>query len=296
MESWAGAFLSTFGARKSSAPRNLEAPVQIKDRAEITCTMTNNRVGSGRRTDEDLCQNVLSQLFCAIDWNCKASCSYGKKCCQNPGFLPFALGLRKSFWGEMGHNPPTTSERQEKAEQLLKSFQVKTPQGDSYAHKCDSGKIMTIPICEHIFFVALGGGKTKMWYKVQKELCGSKPIKIETETARAAFKRAKVTAYIRKFLNGCDRPPSKHMTNMYILPFPSVEQFYNEYLASFKPNHLAAIDSLEAVTETIDSQASLTTFRDVFSKEFAQTCKFMRSRGNHTSCEVCINAATLLAD
>ena len=138
-----------------------------------------------------------------------------------------------------------------------------------------------------------------MWYKVQEKIAKPEKSAIKgndkAERDRASFKSARVKAFISRFLSGCEMPPSRNMENMYILPFPSVEQFYWEYEASFKPNHLRALNAADA-NSVIDSKASLSTFRDVFNAEFAKTCKFMRSRGNHTSCEICINAATLLRD
>jgi hypothetical protein len=305
---WADGFLAQFGGRKSLAPSNLVVPVQIQSQITRVPQVVEKRGGSGRKSDEDVFDAVMTQPFSQIDWRCKSSCAYGRNCHEKPGFLPFVVGLRKSFWGKFGQDPPTSGERLLRAEKIMKGFQITTPQGESsfrysYACKADSAKIVDIPICEHVYFVALGGGgKTKMWYTIQHKLCneskGVTPNRDtkETETQRAAFKAAKVRAFIRLFLQGCDRPPTKGMTNMYILPFPSVEQFYNEYLASFKASNLAALGNIEVVTKTIESQASLTTFREVFSQDFANTCKFMRNRGNHTSCEVCINAATLLGD
>jgi hypothetical protein len=215
---------------KQVASSNLEVPVPVRESAEEETNnfaVVENRGGSGRRSDETLCEKVLSQRFCDIDWSCKSSCTYEKRCWEQPGFLPFAVDLRKSFWGSVGGNPPTTSERQARAEKLMKGFQITTPQGEStfkfsFAHKSDTGRIVDIPICEHSFFVALGGGKTKMWYKIQNLLLGGNQggdnglSKMERETARAALKQGAVRAYIRNFLSGCDRPPSKCMTNMYI--------------------------------------------------------------------------------
>jgi hypothetical protein len=53
--------------------------------------------------------------------------------------------------------------------------------------------------------------------------------------------------------------------------------------------------SLEA-SETAPSKASLTCFRSIFLSKFAGGARFMRAKGEHTSCSLCINAAILLCD
>jgi len=75
-----------------------------------------------------------------------------------------------------------------------------------------------------------------------------------------------------------------------ILPFPSLKQFYNEYEASFRPLY----GSLVQQYQTPLNKASLTTFREVFNEECCGTARFMRGKGNQTTCEVCNRIILLL--
>jgi len=301
---FAKSFLADFGVQKSATTPNLNPHVHITASLGTQRVLEEKRGVGCSRGDDDLHSSVLAQPFCDINWHCRASCPYGRRCHEQAGFLPFACKLRKSFWGTKGLEPPSSSERSARAEKIMREFHIQTPNGDStfrysYGASSADGKINEIQICEHVFFTALGGGKTSMWYKIQDKLANRGKIEMKendkAEAQRGAYKSARIRAFINRFLTGCDIPPSKNMANMFILPFPSLEQFYGEYEASFKPNHLQALGTHE-VNEVINSKGCLSTFRDVFNAEFAKTCKFMRSRGNHTSCEVCINSATLISD
>ena len=98
-----------------------------------------------------------------------------------------------------------------------------------------------VEICEPTFFTALGGGKTSQWFSAIKELThGKKELEIKIDL-RASFKKAQVRAYIRNYIDSCEQPPGKNMSGKRILPFPNVEQFYQEYTLSFTPSFLATI-------------------------------------------------------
>ena len=98
-----------------------------------------------------------------------------------------------------------------------------------------------VEICEPTFFTALGGGKTSQWFTAIKELThGPKELEIKIDL-RASFKKAQVRAYIRNYIDSCEQPPGKNMSGKRILPFPNVEQFYQEYTLSFTPSFLALI-------------------------------------------------------
>ena len=222
---FAKSFLANFGVQ---VPANLKIPVQVttEDRDRV---VPEERRGLGcRRGDEDLQTSVLDQVFSDIDWSCNRCCSFGRRCSQKEGFLPFVCNLRETFWGKRGSQPPTSSERSANAEKLMRDFHVKAPNGEStfnysYGATCEDGRTRVIPICEHIYFTALGGGKTSMWYKVQEKIAKPEISAIKgndkAERDRASFKSARVKAFISRFLSGCEMPPFRNMEIMYILPF-----------------------------------------------------------------------------
>ena len=100
----------------------------------------------------------------------------------------------------------------------MRDFHVKAPNGEStfnysYGATCEDGRTRVIPICEHIYFTALGGGKTSMWYKVQEKIAKPEKSAIKgndkAERDRASFKSARVKAFISRFLSGCEMPPPR---------------------------------------------------------------------------------------
>jgi hypothetical protein len=52
----------------------------------------------------------------------------------------------------------------------------------------------------------------------------------------------------------------------------------------------------DEVNRYVNAKASITTFKRVFNDNFKNNARFMRCKGNHTSCEICINASLLLTD
>ena len=101
---------------------------------------------------------------------------------------------------------------------------------------------MNIQVCERAFFVALGGGKTNQCYRAMKELVhGKVDRQVEKGELRAAFKAAQVRAYITVYISSCEIPPGRNLCGMRILPFPNVEQFYQEYCLSFQPSFLRVL-------------------------------------------------------
>jgi hypothetical protein len=108
-----------------------------------------------------------------------------------------------------------------------------------YSTTWSGGALVNVQVCEHAFFVALGGGKTNQWYRAMRELVhGKADRQIEKGESRAAFKAAQVRAYISVYISSCEIPPGRNLGGMRILPFPNVEQFYQEYCLSFQPSFL----------------------------------------------------------
>jgi len=200
----------------------------------------------GRRcNDVQLRQGAIGTPVSEVDWNCTQSCTEGRECAHRPGFLPFVVDLRRRFWGKPGSPAPSSKERRDSIDQELRKghhggkafiFGYKTTLAE---------REKFVRICETAYFKALGCGKTGQWYRAMDALKNGKGF--VNGKGRPAFKSSKVKAFIDLFLWQCDMPPSKHMQEIKILPFPSTKHFYDEYCSSYRAPYLAIMSQEEAL-------------------------------------------------
>ena len=256
------------------------------------------RSSEGRRSDEDLKASVLNQKLCDLDVDCSKSlnCDTGN-CQDHPGFLRWLMASREEFWGSRGSLPLTSKGRKRKIRDILsRAYRGAGKFEFSYTTHYEGEERVNV-ICEHCYFGAVtAGNKTKQWYTIMNEFKheGTAP-KSSKGDGRYAAKADQIQAWISNFLESCDDPAGRGLEGKKFLPFPNVGQFYAEYERRFTPAVLFLFGNSEAL-DRLDDKASLSTFKRVFDKHFKSYVKLMKDYGNHTGCDVCINAAVILQD
>ena len=237
-------------------------------------------------TDEGLKRSVMDQTFSDMNWNCSHTCTLGKDCKSNPGFFPFMLQLRDDFWGKRGTAAPTQSDRRS---MMMGYLNKARPHGAKdgidgfiFTHtSIKDGKIALHQICEHAFLAALGFKRMPhQWIDCKQRIVN--PYLGKEKRVAAAMKSAHCKAFIADYMDRhCDFSAFAEMEGIKILPFANTAEFFREY---------QALENREECGECGTSPfASISTFRNVYKNEFKSILRFMRCKGNHTSCEASQN-------
>jgi hypothetical protein len=146
-----------------------------------------------------------------------------------------------------------------------------------------------------------------MWRRLKRQIRDPKGVPTDAEETRQRTeeKRIMCTAYILDFVkNNCDDLPvtegsNTNMEHVKVLPFKDLQAFYGEFECDFRCGF-----------NDFDDVPCCTTFRRAFSavveaniaKEnrkyghLFDDLRFMRCKGNFSTCDVCNNAADLLRD
>ena len=242
----------------------------MKDDAELSEDDRKEELRSScTANDTEMKIRVMEQSINTIVFHCSRNCTGTNDCAYQPGFIPFILDLRDSFWGKPEDPAPPSSHRRKMMRNFLQSAGgfSKYPSNFSFSY---TYKKKSYHVCEKIFCSALGYNRIPdQWIDAKRFVTSGS---IEEPKARFGQKTEAVKAYMNDYMESkCDVSAFADMEGIKILPFANISEFHREYVADHSDG---------------DARASENLFRTIYRKDFKSFLRCMRCKGNHTSCEV----------